>query len=153
MRALFGLSISALIGVVVTLFTRPESKEKQAGLVWGTIHDAIRHYKGSEGSENDSAEALAMPRKAETEAPSEGEARLPVVKISSPVMNQLRTKVGDPLYLTDTRWWLGGLHSMHVVVGGEIESSEEVVEIGPETYDLVITSHRRDKPLKLERLY
>jgi hypothetical protein len=153
MRALFGLGSSALIGVVVTLLTKPEPKEKQAGLVWGTVKDAIRHYKGSDGSETDSAETLAMPRKTEVEAPVEGEAQLPVVKLSASVMTQLRTKVGDPIYITDTRWWLGGLQSMHVVVGGLVEGPDDVVEIGPDSYELIVTARRTEKLLKVERLY
>ncbi|MDF1813435.1 MAG: sodium:solute symporter family protein [Verrucomicrobiales bacterium] len=153
MRALFGLSVSTFIGVVVTLFTKPEPKEKQAGLVWGTVKDAIRRYKGSEGSESDSAETLAMPRKAEVEQPLEGEAQLPVVRLSASVMNRLRTKVGDPIYITDTRWWLGGLNSMHVVVGGLVDGPDDVVEIGPESYDILVTGRRDDKQIKVERLY
>ena len=153
MRALFGLLVSGGIGVVVTLFTKPEPKEKQAGLVWGTVKDAIRHYKGSEGSESDSAETLAMPVKADVEAPVEGEGSLPVVTLSAAVMEKLRAKVGDPVYITDTRWWLGGLQSMHVVVGAQNESGDDVVALGPETYDIIVTSRRHDKPLKVERLY
>ena len=156
MRALFGLSVSALIGVVVTLFTKPEPKEKQAGLVWGTVKDAIRRYKGSDGSENDAAKALALPRKAKTEAPPEGEAQLPVVKLSPTVMERLRAKVGDPVYVTDTRWWLGGLQSMHVIVGGVVEGADEVkdvVELGPDTFDIIVTSKRQDELVKVERLY
>ncbi len=153
MRAFFGLSVSALIGVTVTLFTKPESKEKQAGLVWGTVNDAIRRYKGSDGSESDSAATSAMPVKVEIEEPVQGEASLPVVKLSASVMEELRAKVGDPVYITDTRWWLGGLQSMHVVVGGQCEGSEDVVEIGPDSYDLIVTRRRHDKPVKVERLY
>lgn len=153
MRALFGLGVSGLLGVGVTLFTKPESKEKQAGLVWGTVKDAIRHYKGSEGSENDAATTLAMPVRANAEQPVRGEASLPVVRLSATVMERLRAKVGDPVYLTDTRWWLGGLQSMHVVVGGLSESSGDVVELGPETYQLIVTRRRHDKALKVERFY
>jgi SSS family solute:Na+ symporter len=153
MRALFGLAVSGMIGVSVTLFTRPEPREKQAGLVWGTVKDAIRRYKGSEGSESDSAECLAMPRKADAEAAPEGEAQLPVVRLSSTVMERLGTKVGDPVYVTDTRWWLGGLHSMHVVVGGTVEGPDDLVEIGPTTYGLIVTARRDGIPVKVERLY
>ncbi|MDF1738579.1 MAG: sodium:solute symporter family protein [Verrucomicrobiales bacterium] len=153
MRALFGLIVSGAIGVIVTLFTKPEPKEKQAGLVWGTVKDAIRHYKGSEGSEDDSAETLAMPMKSEVEAPLEGEGKLPTVRLSATVMAQLRAKVGDPVYITDTRWWLGGLQSMHVVVGGQCESDADVIELGPDTHGAVVTAGRHDRPLKVERLY
>ena len=51
MRAFYGLSVSAVIGIVVTLFTKPESSDRQKGLVWGTVKDAILHYKGSAGAE------------------------------------------------------------------------------------------------------
>ena len=153
MRAFFGLGVSGLIGVVVTLVTKPEPADKQAGLVWGTVRDAIRRYKGSEGSESDSAACLALPRKASTEAPPEGEALLPVVLLSSSVMDRLGAKVGDPVYITDTRWWLGGLHSMHVVVGGTVDGPDDLVEIGPTTYDLIVTGRRDGKPVKVERLY
>jgi hypothetical protein len=94
-----------------------------------------------------------MPVKAEVEAPIKGEARLPVVLLSSAVMERLRAKVGDPVYITDTRWWLGGLQSMHVIVGGQSESGEDVVEMGPETYETIVTGRRQDRPLKVERLY
>ncbi len=154
MRAFFGLVVSAVIGVVVTIFTDPEPEEKQAGLVWGTVKDAIRRYKGSDGSENDSAETRAVPLRAEVEAAHSDEAGLPLVKVSPLALDQLRAKVGDPVYITDTRWWLGGLNSMHMRVGGLIENGDEaVVELGPETYPQVVRHGREDLPLKIERLY
>jgi hypothetical protein len=48
---------------------------------------------------------------------------------------------------------LGGLHSLHGVVGGESESSDDVVEIGPEAFELIATRRRHDKVLKVGRLY
>ncbi len=89
----------------------------------------------------------------EIDEPAQGEANLPVVKLSASVIEQLRTKVGDPVYVTETRWWLGGLHSIHVVVGGESDNSDDVVEIGPEAFELIVTRRRHDNVLKVERLY
>ena len=153
MRAFFGLSVSSLIAVVVTLFTKPEPIEKQAGLVWGTVKDAILHYKGSAGSEDDTAETLAMPLRSEVEPPLQGESQLPVVRLSSSVLQQLRAKVGDPVYITDTRWWLGGLNSMHVVIGDVLDGEDDRVEMGPDTFKVIVTGRREDKPVKVERLY
>ena len=153
MRAFFGLGVSAIIGVVVTLFTKPEPREKQAGLVWGTVKDAIRHYKGSEGSENDAASTLAIPRKAREESLPQAGTNLPVVRVSESVLRQLRAKSGDPVYITDTRWWLGGLNAMHVVIGGTLEDPEEVIEIGPDTYEAIISRKRDGLAIKVERLY
>ncbi len=117
MRALFGLSVSCAIGVVVTMFTKPESSFKQRGLVWGTIADAIRHYKGAPGTESASARAAAVPCKAESEPPTRGEARLAVVTISEELARRLKAQVDDLVYVSDARWWLGGLRSVHAVVG------------------------------------
>jgi SSS family solute:Na+ symporter len=39
MRACYGMVICSAIGVVVTLFTKPESVERQRGLVWGTVQE------------------------------------------------------------------------------------------------------------------
>lgn len=153
MRALFGLSISALIGFVVTLFTKPEPKKKQAGLVWGTLADAIRHYKGSPGSEADKAVSTALPRKLDVEPPPPGEVQLPVVNLSPSVIEELRAKVGDPVYVTDTRWWLGGLNSAHTVIGGIIDRPGNFIELGPLPYDAIVKHHRAQKPVKIERLY
>ncbi|MCG8598782.1 MAG: hypothetical protein MI807_01450 [Verrucomicrobiales bacterium] len=64
-----------------------------------------------------------------------------------------RAKVGDPVYVTDKRWRLEGLKSMHEIVGGESTSEDDIVEIGPEAFDLIVSPRRHDQPLKVERLY
>ena len=42
---------------------------------------------------------------------------------------------------------------MHVVVGGLVESDDDVVELEPESYESVVSAGRADKVLKIERLY
>lgn len=153
MRALFGLGISALIGIVVTLFTKPEPKEKQAGLVWGTLADAIEHYKGSPGNESDARTATAQPRKLQAPSALLGNAQLPSVNLSPSVITQLHAKVGDPVYVTDTRWWLGGLNSMHVIIGEVVDSPEDVIELGGDIYELVVTARRSHYAVRIEKFY
>ena len=154
MRAFFGIAASAAIGIVVTLFTRPEAPQKQRGLVWGTIADAIRHYKGSPGREADSARAEARPRRGEAEPPPRGEAQLAVVAISRSLADRLTAGPDDLVYISDIRWWLGGLRSVQAVIG-EIEekSPGDTIEMGPETFALVVSHRRREKPVTVERLY
>jgi len=154
MRAFFGLGVSAAIGVLVTLFTRPEPFEKQRGLVWGTIADAIRRYKGSPGREGIRRKAFAHPRAAAAEAETRGEGRLPCVRISRALAEALAAAPGDLIYISDSRWWLGGLRSAHAVVDTVDEDGEErVVEMGPDTHAAVVTAARRERPLVVERLY
>ena len=152
MRALFGLAVSLGIGVTVTLFTRPEPFEKQRGLVWGTLRDAIRHYKGSDGEEIRELTALATPLRLAVEPPPSGPARLPAVKLSTALARALHAGAGDLVYITDARRWLGGLNSVHAVVEGcDLEAQGEAVELGSETYALVVKGKRGTTPVRVER--
>ena len=154
MRALFGISASAAIGVIVTLFTTPEPWEKQRGLVWGTIADAIRHYKGSPGEEAGSTKAEALARKAESEPQRRGDAQLARVTVSKALADKLAAKADDLVYISDTRWWLGGLRSVHAVVDAiDADATGETIEMGPETFTTVVSPRRLGRPVAVERLY
>ncbi|MCP3960574.1 MAG: sodium/solute symporter [bacterium] len=153
MRAFYGLAVCLGIGVVTTLFTRPEPTERQRGLVWGTIADAIRHYKGSPGREGERRRASALPRRSEAEEQRRGHAELPVLRLSRAVADDLEAKVDDLVYVTDRRWWLGGLRSAHAIIGGVFDDADSVVELGGPTFDSVVALARRDQLLTVERLY
>lgn len=154
MRACFGMGVCALIAIVVTLFTTPEPWERQKGLVWGTVADAIRRYKGSPGREHDVVRATALARAADTEPEPSGEARLATVRLSASLAKDLSAKVGDLIYVSDRRRWLGGLHSTHGVVGEIFEDTDKaMIELGPHTYALVVKKGRQDRPVIVERLY
>lgn len=154
MRACFGISVCAVIGIVVSLFTKPESVARQSGLVWGTIAEAIRRYKGREGSEHAVVKALAAAVRMDTELEPRGEARLPVVTLSRSLAEALGAGVGDLVYVTDTRWWLGGLNSTHALIG-EIKTVEQApaIYLGAETYPLVVTQRRAGHRVRVEQLY
>jgi SSS family solute:Na+ symporter len=154
MRAAYGLAVCAAIGVIVTLFTRPEPLAKMRGLVWGTVADALRHYKGSAGVEWAVKRGTAIPRQvaAVTDGADDG---LPRVRISSTLSERLGASSGDLLYISDTRWWLGGLRSSHAVVADIAPSTddESVVELAPAMYDKVVSTRRPSAPLVVEKLY
>ncbi len=153
MRAFFGAVVCAVIGVTVTLFTRPEPVERQRGLVWGTIGDALAHYKGSPGKESPVTKAMAQPRLLEEEIPHFGTAELSGVRISRSVAQLLEAHLGDLVYISDVRWWKGGLRSAHVIVADIVEDDgEPFVAMDPQAYENV-TGKRPDKPVRLERLY
>ena len=152
MRALFGLAVSGAIAVVVTLLTRPEPFERQRGLVWGTIADALRHYKGSDGVEERGRSALArivrVDRPAEVNA-----AGLSQVVISRALATEIGAEAGDLLYVSDARWWLGGLHSAHVIVERVREEAEgAAVELDDMLVSLVATRGRVDRAVRVEKV-
>jgi len=151
MRALYGLVVSGVIGVAVTWFTAPEPVERQRGLVWGTVRDAIARYKGSPGEEGRTRVGAALPRRGETEPPLRGEGQLPVVQLGARTAADLEATTGDLLFVSDSRWWLGGLKSAHVIVGAV--DGEEGVLLGPDTYADVVSPGRAALPLRIERLY
>jgi len=153
MRACYGIGVSTIIATVVTLFTKPEPVERQRGLVMGTIADALKRYKGTAGSERDTTRALATPRRLDVEATPRGEARLPIVTLSVALANRLEAVLGDLVHVTDTRWWLGGLRSTHAVVGGVEADDEITIMLGPQTYETVVSPSRRQRPMRVERLY
>lgn len=154
MRAFFGISVSLAIALIVTWFTRPETEERQRGLVWGTIADALRHYKGSPGTEATYPACSAAVRKLEVEPPLVGDGRLPAVTVSKGLAAAAEAAVGDLLYVSDRRWWLGGLRSSQAIVAAVDEAVDEpVVWLGPDTFAAVVTRSRTNRPVLARKLY
>ena len=155
MRACYGICVCSATGVVVALLTKPEPLERQRGLVWGTVADALRSFKGSPGRESEVSRARALPIAAVEGLSSPGDASRPPVRLSSPLAAALDVNVGDLVYITDTRWWLGGLRSTHAVVDSIriVEDDQSTVEMEPSVLAGVATSRRCDRPILVERLY
>jgi len=153
MRACYGVVLCTFIGITVSWLTRPELLEKQLGLVWGTIADALRHYKGSPGRESEVTRTLAMPQLLQVALPHFGTAELSGIRISSKVARQLDAHVGDLVYVTDPRWWTGGLHSAHVIVAEiSYEDAQATVAMEETAFQLVV-GNRQGELVRLERLY
>ncbi len=152
-RALYGLVTCGAIGVIVTLLTRPESSERMQGLVWGTVKAAIRQYKGSDGEERPSTVGRARIIRAES-AGVHPQTQLSMVRISPSLAELLSADAGDLLHLSDARWWLGGLRSVHVLVAAiDSDISDAAVISGPGVWAEVATDVRADRPIRVERLY
>ena len=96
-----------------------------------------------------------MPRATADEAVTKDGTERPLVRISRPLADSLNAEAGDLLYVTDTRWWLGGLRSSHAVVlqVTEAPKGQSNIELDPATFASVVTSRRKDKPVRVERLY
>ena len=75
------------------------------------------------------------------------------MRLSTVAAAALEAAAGDLIYLSDRRWWLGGLRSAHAVVGEVVDSGEPWLELGPETFASVVVPGRRDEPLCVDRLY
>ncbi len=153
MRTFYGLFVSGAIGVIVTFFTKPEPYMRRKGLIWGTVKDAILNYKGAPGEEAEQTRARGAARILDMETKKTGIADLPLVNITKPLAEKLGAKSKDLLYISDSRWWLGGLHSVHAVVDEIVEDREPAVLMDRWTSELVVLPHRVGKEVAVEKLY
>jgi len=136
MRALFGLLAAGALGVSVTLFTKPCSAEKIKGLVAGTQLDALRRFKGAEPNRRP-GEKVRLVTKFDPELAGQN-----IVIVSQSALDKMAAEPGDLLYVSHTRWWYGGLRSVHVKAGTPIESEDaELLRISLEDAD---TAHFTD---------
>lgn len=153
MRALYGLAVSGGLAVLVTLFTKPESQERQQGLVWGTIDRALEKYKGGPGKEVFGQTFLAEVKQ-QPEERFQGEASLPLVTLSRGIAKQLGAELTGLVYISDRRRWLGGLRSCHAIIG-EIDPQDDsmCVTLGPQAFEDTVARGREQAQIRIELLY
>ncbi|MEA1880920.1 MAG: sodium:solute symporter family protein [Candidatus Marinimicrobia bacterium] len=152
MRAFYGIFVSAAIGIVVTILSKPEPAHRQKGLVWGTVKHAIIQYKGSPGEENACIKSMALPQVIDRDPVTAGTGSLPLVDISESLAMKLKSTEGDLLYISDKRKWLGGLYSTHAVVGNIFKHSDKLIQLDRKTGQLIITKNRINQKLLVEKL-
>jgi len=153
-RAFYGLTVSGVIAVVVTYMSKPEPLDRIRGLVWGTIGDAVTQYKGSPGKEQPSTTRSASIASLGVPDQVRGDARLSEVTLSAGLADELGAAEGDLVYVSDARWWLGGLMSSHVIVGAiDSEVKESRIWLGMDSYGLVVKPGRESREVSVERLY
>ncbi len=153
MRAFFGLVTSAAIGISVSLLSRARPLAEIRGLVWGTLSDAITYYKGSPGREDDVRRAEAKVELLTTDRGHSGAAQLAGLAVSRELAAALGAKVGDLVFVSDRRSWLGGLNAAHAIIEEISEHEGKVVQLGPELSTQVVAPGRVQKPVIVERLY
>lgn len=133
MRAFFGISVSLGIGVVVTGLTAPRPLSEIRGWVWGTIPDALERYTGKKSVEGASIDMVVASRLGPTE--HDPRLDLPVIRMSSALAVELQATVGDRIYVSDRRRWLGGLRSQHGVLGEVLSEGGKFVELPQDMRD------------------
>ncbi len=151
MRGFFGLGVCAVLGVVATYASKPRALDELRGLVWGTVRDAIAHYKGAPGEERESSWAAAFPVAGGTDE-LHGVAQVPSVTITAALAGALDdAEPGDLLYVSDGRAWLGGLKASHAIVATVEPGDDPRVTLGPALHTLVAS--RPNAPLRIKKLY
>ena len=127
MRALFGLLAAGTLGVSLTYFTKPRREQELKGLVAGTQMDAMRRFKGSEPNRRPGSKVRLQTK---LDPSLEGEN---LVIIPPSALEKMAAEPGDLLYASHTRWWYGGLRSVHVKAGPAADSEDAgMMRISPE---------------------
>jgi SSS family solute:Na+ symporter len=153
MRAFFGLGVSTFLGVTVALLTKHEPHEETDGLVWGTVPEALRKYKGKPGDEMARQKAPAKIVPVEEALGTAGPRSLAAMRISSMLAQNLDAEEGDLVYVTDSRWWYGGLYSTHGVVSTVFDSDRAEIQMETDISELVVTKKRTEADFIVEKLY
>jgi hypothetical protein len=126
MRSFYGLIVCFTIGIGITIFAPGKASDTE-GLVLSSIAQAAFHYKG--GKPNDKAPyASVVGTYEKTESAHEQ------IKIPAAMMQELQAEPGDLMYVSVSRWWLGGFRSLRMetefVESQNIEISSAAVEAG-----------------------
>jgi len=108
-RALYNVFVCLVVGVIVTFFTTSKSEKEIEGLTVWSIEKAREYFKGGKPND-DIGEKVEISWKQ-----IEGDDSK--VSFSKSDMEKMKAKVGDLVYLSDKRKWLGGLKSIHSVFG------------------------------------
>ena len=107
--ALYNIFVCAGVGIIVTFFTKSKSEKELSGLTIFDVHNLKSIFKGSPVNE-EKGEAINLNWKIK-----EDESDL--VFFSKNDMEKMKANPGDLVFIEDSRWWLGGLKSVHSVYG------------------------------------
>ena len=107
LRALFGILVTGLTGIVITLFTKPAKESEISKYTISGIEQTMKEFK--EGEPNLEKGAKAKNLKLVIDNSLEKNK----ISISQPVADKMKAKVSDIIYVADSRWYLGGLRSGH----------------------------------------
>ena len=107
--ALYNIFVCASVGIIVTFFTKSKSEKELSGLTIFDVHNLKSIFKGSPVNE-EKGEAINLNWKIK-----ENESDL--VFFSKNDMGKMKANPGDLVFIEDSRWWLGGLKSVHSVYG------------------------------------
>jgi len=126
-RSFFGLAVCGGIGIIVSLMTKPRSDEQLVGLVNGTQLQAMHSFKGGKPNRTPGKWAK-VPVVVDPELEGIDTALVP-----QSALDTMSAEVSDLIYVTDPRWWFGGLRSIHCNVTAV--SKGDAIRISQEAFD------------------
>jgi len=130
MRALFGMTVTAIIGIITTFLSKPESDEKINGLTIDTLDIAYEKFKGG-GKPNFELGDKVHGLNIEIDDSMEDSQ----ISISGFAMEKLKAGLGDIIYISDGRWHLGGLRSFHTKAASPHSGDNLIIKMATSTFN------------------
>ncbi len=145
-RALFGMLLTAVVGIIITLTTKQtaDHDEKINGLTIDTLDYAMEKYKGGKPNHVKGEKIRRLPVLIDETIP------LGKISLSNAVMSRMKANVEDLIYMEDSRWYLGGLRSDHVKTYTPHDDSDNV-KMSKETFEKAMMLE--DRPITLEKIF
>jgi len=143
-RALYNVFVCVSIGIIVTLFTKPpKNYDRIKGLTIWTIRDGPQYFKGSDVNKNAGITIQFSGAEVEVTQKDNNEVSLP-----KNYMDKIKGNKGDLIYISDHRWYLGGLKSTHARLGSVSDNNK--VTISKDVFDHAQFNLSKDLIIELE---
>ena len=143
-RALYNVFICVSIGIIVTLFTKPpKNYDRIKGLTIWTIRDGPQYFKGSDVNKNAGITIQFSGAEVEVTQKDNNEVSLP-----KNYMDKIKGNKGDLIYISDHRWYLGGLKSTHARLGSVSDNNK--VTVSKDVFDHAQFNLSKDLIIELE---
>lgn len=145
MPGLFGMFVTAIAGIIITLLTQPDTEKDITGLTVDSLDVAMEMYKG--GKPN------TVPGKTVKRRPVAFDESIPfgLVSVDAAAMERMKANEGDMVFLTDARGWLGGLRSQHVKLATPLATADNRVHMSKATHEDAFLLDGR--PVTLEKIF
>ncbi len=128
-RALFGMLVTALIGFVITMITRRKDHKNINGLTVDSLDEAMKTYKGGRPNHRPGQRVKKLSITMNDSVPDNW------IQLSRKIMEQMALDEGDIVYMSDSRWWLGGLRSHHVKAKRENNLPDSEIALSKTTFN------------------
>ncbi len=143
-RALYNVFACVSIGIIATLFTKPpKNYDRIKGLTIWTIKDGPQYFKGSDVNKNAGITIQFSGAEVEVTQKDNNEVLLP-----KNYMDKIKGNKGDLIYISDHRWYLGGLKSTHARLGSVSDNNK--VTISKDVFDHAQFNLSKDLIIELE---
>ncbi len=125
-RAVFGVILTSLVGTLVCL-SRSKNQKEISGLTADTLDKAMYFFKGGKPNLEPGAKAKKLSLSINPDM-KKGD-----IYLSKKVCAILKAFPGDRIYVSDNRFWLGGVRSGHFKLKGEHNKAEDLVILSEES--------------------